>query len=77
MGALAHISDDTKVVIMQLDDVPAMDATGLVALESALTQLTRRGVRVVLSGLQPQPRDLLTRASLETRYPGVEIEPGA
>jgi sulfate permease, SulP family len=55
----------TRVLIIRLDQVPAMDATGLVALESALTQLRNSGCRVILCGLQRQPAELLNRARIE------------
>jgi SulP family sulfate permease len=54
----------TRVLIIRLDHVPAMDATGLVALESALAQLYRSGCKVILCGLQPQPAGLLRRAKI-------------
>jgi SulP family sulfate permease len=52
------------VLIIRLEHVPAMDATGLVALESALAQLYKGGTRVILCGLQPQPAGLLRRAKI-------------
>ena len=55
----------TRVLIIRLDHVPAMDATGLVALESALTQLRASGCRVILCGLQSQPAGLLKRAGID------------
>jgi anti-anti-sigma regulatory factor len=39
-----------------------MDATGLVALESAIEALTQRGCVTILAGLQQQPAELLERA---------------
>lgn len=40
----------------------AIDATGLVALESTVARLYRSGVKVVLSGVRPQPRRALENA---------------
>jgi hypothetical protein len=39
-----------------------MDATGLVALESAIAGLTKRGCVAILAGLRQQPAELLERA---------------
>jgi SulP family sulfate permease len=67
MGALAHISDGARAVVLELDEVHAMDATGLVALESALDALARRRVLAVLAGARPQPLELLRRAGVPQR----------
>jgi len=64
MGALAVISDRARVVILWLEDVPVLDATGMVALDSALGELRSRGVTAILTGLQKQPRDILSRTDL-------------
>jgi SulP family sulfate permease len=60
-------------VIIDLEDVPAIDATGLVALESAVKGLNRSGVKVVLSGVQPQPRRALEKAGFEDEKGRLEI----
>lgn len=64
MGALEAIADDARVVVFWLDQVPAMDATGLVALESAIGRLRAKGLMAVLHGLRPQPRGVVERAGL-------------
>ncbi|MES1208926.1 MAG: C4-dicarboxylic acid transporter DauA, partial [Pseudomonadota bacterium] len=48
-----------RALIICLDRVPVMDATGLVALESAIAALDKRGCAVTLVGLQPQPAGLV------------------
>jgi sulfate permease, SulP family len=68
MGTLG-IVDKATTVILRLDGVPAMDATGLVALESALAELHRRGCLTIITGLQDQPRRLLENAHI-TDQPG-------
>ena len=60
---------------MRLDHVPVMDATGLVALESAIATLTKRGCATVLTGMQPQPAALIARAGLTQRGWRVTIRP--
>jgi sulfate permease, SulP family len=67
MSALGHIGDRAKAVVLELDEVHAMDATGLVALQSALDQLARRRVLAVLAGVQEQPLGLLQRAGVDRR----------
>lgn len=51
-----------RAVILDIRSVPAMDATGMVALESARDRLREAGVFVVLAGLREQPRRVLTKA---------------
>jgi SulP family sulfate permease len=75
MGNLAAIANRPKVLIVRLDHVPVMDATGLVALESAIATLSRHGCLTVLTGLQPQPRGVVGRANLESRGWRLQIRP--
>jgi len=75
VGSLAAIEEDLKVLILRLDHVPIMDATGLVALESAIGSLSKRGCLTILSGLQKQPQALLVRAGLEKRGWKLVIKP--
>jgi SulP family sulfate permease len=62
MASLGRVSGRIQVVILRLDAVPVMDATGLVALESAIASLTKRGCVAILAGLRQQPAELLERA---------------
>jgi SulP family sulfate permease len=64
MSALDTVEDGVRTIVLDLRDVPAMDATALVGLESALTRLHRMGVLVILAGVQPQPAQVLERADL-------------
>jgi sulfate permease, SulP family len=69
------IAGRMQVVIMRLDAVPVMDATGLVALESAIATLTKHGCVAVLTGLQKQPAALLERAGFRHRPWRLVIRP--
>lgn len=64
MSALDHIAEGTRVVILDLEDVPAMDATGLVNLESALDRLHEDKTFVILACVQPQPARVLLKAEI-------------
>lgn len=64
---LLKVDKDIRVVILRLRRVPVMDATGASALDSLLDRLERRRVRVILTGLQPQPRALLGRMGILRR----------
>jgi sulfate permease, SulP family len=64
MGTLGIVGEATRVVILRLENVPAMDATGMVALGSALEQLAKRGCRTILCGARKQPLEVIKRAHL-------------
>ncbi len=59
MSALGTIHEGIKVVILDVSDVPGMDATGMVNLQSTFERLKHQRVKVIVAGLQPQPRELL------------------
>jgi len=64
-----------RLVLLDLEDVPAIDATGIVNLRSAVDRLQSGGIVVILTGLQPQPRSALEKARLVGEG-GVEDYPG-
>jgi SulP family sulfate permease len=64
MSALDHVAEGTRIVILDLEDVPAVDATGLVNLESTLERLERDHAFVILAGVPEQPRRVLKKAGL-------------
>ena len=47
MSTTGVVADSTRTMILRMGNVPSMDATGLVALESALDQLQKRGCRTI------------------------------
>jgi len=64
LGALRAIHQQMRCVVLILTEVPHLDATALVALESVLSDLRQGGRSVVLVGAGPQPLRLLKRAGL-------------
>ena len=65
-GFTSHFQDLIKnldegicALIIRMDRVPHMDQSGLYAMEEAILDLTRRDVTVLLTGLHPQPYDML------------------
>jgi SulP family sulfate permease len=53
-----------KLVLIDLEDVPAIDATGIVNLRSAADRLRSGGIGIELVGLQAQPQAALEKAGL-------------
>jgi SulP family sulfate permease len=58
-----------KALILYLAQVPAIDATGLVALETLIANLQRHGIKVILAGMKKQPAEVIARAGIK-RDPG-------
>ena len=73
MGTLDTVGSSTHVVVLSLSRVPAIDATGLVALESALGRLKKSRKQVVLAGPLPEPRSIFSRANLPDHYDHVTV----
>ena len=66
--ALAGLGTWPKVVILRMREVPLVDATGIDALDELLTTADGRGCRVVMSGLQKQPREAMHRYGLLKKH---------
>ncbi len=69
MEALHVAGGKDHTVILSMQHVPTMDATGLVALESALDRLFRSKVKVIFAGLTTEVSGMLDRAGIK-RDPG-------
>jgi SulP family sulfate permease len=74
MSALQTVEKrGVKAVVLDMQAVPAMDATGLVNLESLIRRLNESGIKVILAGLQPQPLRTLARAGWRNRHGRLRI----
>ncbi|WP_189458104.1 STAS domain-containing protein, partial [Jeongeupia chitinilytica] len=62
--ALASTHTDPRVLIIRLRWVPYIDITGLQTLEEVVSDLQRRGVRVVISGANDRVHAMLEKAGL-------------
>jgi SulP family sulfate permease len=68
LGAIDTAGVGARVIVLALGMVPAIDATGLVALESALERLRRAKKLVVIAGPFPEPRSVFEKANLEVAH---------
>jgi SulP family sulfate permease len=65
-GFTSHFKDQLQEIsrvdalIIRFDEVPYIDQSGLYALEDALLELENKGIKVLITGLQTQPLDLMT-----------------
>jgi SulP family sulfate permease len=73
MGALHRAVPGVSVVLLDLSAVPAIDATGLVNLESTIERLHAAGTFTVLAGVQRQPARALARSGLRERRDRVAL----
>ena len=74
MAALhATSTDGFKVLILDLSQVPVIDATGYEALESTISRLGKLNRGVVLAGPLPKPAKIWERARITQRYPHVFV----
>jgi sulfate permease, SulP family len=69
MSVFDRMGDRSLAVILYLHQVPTIDATGLVALETVIGKLKRAGHKVIIAGLKPQPHAVIVKAGI-TREPG-------
>lgn len=65
MAALEIVAGQTKAVILLMNQVNAMDATGLVALEGALASLRSHRCLAIIAGAHGQASDLLAKAQVD------------
>ncbi len=64
LSSLHLVDPKIKTVILDMHDVPSMDGTAIVALESMISEMGRDGVRLILVGLQPRMIVKLRRAGI-------------
>ena len=62
IAAMEDLGSHTRIVVLRLTHVPAMDATGLYALEKIYENLRRRKLELIISGARPQPRSVMQKA---------------
>jgi SulP family sulfate permease len=61
-NTLRNISKAPRVLILRMKNVPAVDSTGIAALESFASQCRVRKIRLVVTELQDRPRRSLEKA---------------
>jgi SulP family sulfate permease len=73
--SLAEI-EDYRVVIFRFEQVPFLDQSAAYALEDAVDTLTRKGIQTYLTGLRPQPEEVLRKlAIIPTQVPDDHVLP--
>lgn len=70
---LRAFGEDAKVVILDLTEVPVLDATGLANLEVCVERLRNRGTQVIVAGVQSGPLRTLVRAGWRQRHDHLRV----
>lgn len=65
MEALHVAGGQDHTMILVMEHVPTIDATGLVALESVLDRLYRSKIKVIFAGLNPELSEIFERAGIK------------
>ena len=52
---------EVETVVFKMDDVPYIDQSGMYALEDAITDLKKKGIEVILVGIQKQPKGMFDK----------------
>jgi len=73
MRILDTVGSSARVVVLALGNVPVIDATGLVALESALRRLHAAKKLVIIAGPLPKPQSVFDKAALEEHHENVFV----
>jgi SulP family sulfate permease len=73
MSALQRVPSGISAVLLDLSSVPAMDATGLVALEGTVERLQKMGIYVILAGVQMQPMRVLAKSGVHKRREQIAV----
>ena len=61
-STLRSVARHPRALILRMRDVPAIDSTGITALESFLAQCRRWKIKVILCEVRPQPRGALEKS---------------
>ncbi|MDR2343938.1 MAG: STAS domain-containing protein [Spirochaetaceae bacterium] len=59
---LLHLARPPKTVILRMRAVPAIDSTGIAALESFMMNCRSRKTRLIITEIRPQPKSALEKA---------------
>jgi len=73
--AIRELNSKPKALILRMRHVPAIDATGMMALKDVYEKCRREGTTLILSGVHPQPRKAMERAGLMKKFGEENVQP--
>ncbi|MEH6789448.1 SulP family inorganic anion transporter [Parasphingorhabdus sp.] len=74
LDAMRKIGRKPKVIILRMRLVPLLDASGVTMIGEFVEQARSAGTKVILSGVQGQPRQMLSRIGLPGDHGDVRFE---
>lgn len=75
LDVLHRVEKPSAFFLLRMRQVPAIDATGLHALQRFYDTCHQRGTTMLVSGIQPRVREVLQRAGLYDRIGGEHFHP--
>lgn len=75
---LDRIGKPPRVLILRMRGVPMVDGSGASAIQSLLDRCAKHGTKVIITGIQPQPKQVLTEMGIldekrVTLVPNIEV----
>lgn len=64
LSALTSVPGDVRVVILEMSDVPMIDMTAMVALESILDNFRKQRIKLIINNLKPDLIRVLAKADI-------------
>ncbi len=64
LEVINEVNGKTQTIILRMRNVPAMDATAVHALKRFIKSCHKYKIKILLSGLKPQPYDVLEKAGV-------------
>ncbi len=61
---IKDLDSNIKVLIIRMGRVPHIDQSGIYAMEEAISDLQKKGVVVLLTGVKPQPLDMMKKIGI-------------
>ncbi|WP_339825974.1 SulP family inorganic anion transporter [uncultured Parasphingorhabdus sp.] len=74
LDAMRKIGRTPKVIILRMRLVPMLDASGVTMIEEFIEQASVSGAKIILSGVQSQPKKMLARIGLSDDKAGIFFE---
>jgi SulP family sulfate permease len=72
--ALGQVSKRPRALILDMENVPVIDSTGLRALTAVVSDSRKRGVRVLLADLDPHVREAIAESPLGATFGPGELD---
>ncbi len=73
LDTLRRMGQMPRVIILRMRLMPLLDASGVAMIEEFVKQAEISGTHLILSGVQPEPKEMLARAGLTESHEGLSF----